>query len=982
MRWLLAGMARVVSRRPGIVLAGLGAATVVLLALGAGQDVETDITSFSAESDLTVVFDRIEDEFGGRGAAIQVIIDAGQGGNVLSADGLRLASDLTELIEDDPELAELLRAGTDRSPAVVSYAASILPQAELLGVEPAELTDVLAGAAVAAAVDAQGAGAIEGLLSDDADLDAGRARGGLIIVNLATDLSEAQADAASLVLSDLLAGRDVGWFDVEPFSFAILSADIEDGLLDDLPLLMALSFGLIIVILSVLFRSVSDVIFGVTGLILTILWMNGFAVLLGPDYLGWTGPFNQIAVAVPVLLVGLGIDYSVHLNARYQEERRSGAEAAAAAATAVTTVGVALALATATTVIGFLSNVATPLPPIADFGAFAAVGIASAFVVMGLGVPSARTLLDRRKLPPLPEVADREPSSSKAVDRIAALPARAPITVLAVAVATAGVGGLLAAGLDTSFSQEDFIPADSAAAALIDQMEELFGGDVSEQTTVFVEGDLSDPAVLNTLADVTDDLGDLDDVVTSDGAAEVSSPVAVIERLEATVEAVQLQLAGQFAFLDDPDAAIAELPLPEVLTVADLPQAFLDDATDIELDGVDLDDLAERLPAGTSPVAALLGTLPGAELADTLREGAADGAVEERPAGVTDGMIAELAALEAEEIDRSRLEAAGWPADELPSDALGLLDSGARLAELGWSDGRLTADADVDAIYAEVAEHARGDLDAVLAADRNAGLVIVSTQAGETGAEALAAALDERFTPLADVGVTGTVASEQLVVLETLDELTGAQINAIVISLAAATLLLAFYYGLSARRPMLGVVTMLPSLLAVPLILGSMRVAGLSFNALTATVASIAVGIGVPYGIHLTNRYLEQRTRSGTPAEVAFETIRNTGVALVGSAVTTASGFGVLVFSGLVPIRQFGGVTSVTIVYALLAAVFAETAGLVLWDRYHRWRGRHPDLEAAGQPAPFTGETLDGHRNGSAPSMQPAEIGAGQEVRA
>ncbi len=945
MRWILEPMARVVARHPALVLAALAVATVVLGALGLQQDVETDITEFSADSELTQVFDRIEEDFGARGGSIQIIVDAGQGGNVLSADGLRLADELSDLARDIDEVDAALREGTERSPSVVSYATPILPQLAQLGVEPADLSEPLASSVVQSTIEGQGSGQLEGLVSDDADFDAGTARGGLVVLQLAADLAEGQATDASMALADALESERTGWFDVDAFSFAILTVDIEEGLLDDLPLLMGLSFALIILILAVLFRSLADVAFGVAGLVITIVWMNGFAVLLGPEVLGLTGPFNQIAVAVPVLLVGLGIDYSVHLNARYREERERGAASPLASATAVRTVGVALLLATVTTVIGFLSNLATPLPPIADFGAFAAAGIASAFLVMGLLVPSARNLLDRRRRPPLPRVAEHDDGVADRrgfMARVAAVPAKAPVLVLAAAAGVAMLGGLAATDLDTSFSQEEFIPEDSQAAALLDRMDLLFGGDVSEQTFVLLEGDLTDPALLNAVLDATEDLAGLDDVVTADEEAEVQSPPEVVAGVERTVEAVRLQLSAQFSLLDDPDAAVEELPLPDALTVEDLPAAFLDEAADEEIPIVDgdLDALERRLPEGISATEALLSALPGAELAAVVREGAAEQLADEAPEGVSDEAIAELADLDADAIDRQALEDAGWPEDDLPSDALDLLDAAEAIGALGWDGERFEPGADVEGIYAEVAAVTGGDLDAVLAEDRGSGLLIVSSQAGEQRAEDLAADLLEALAPVEAAEASVAVASEQLVILETLDELTEAQVGAIVISLGSALLLLVVYYGVTARRPMLGVVTMLPPILAVPLILGSMRLAGLAFNALTATVASIAVGIGVPYGIHLTNRYLEQRERGGGPSEVAAETIRHTGAALVGSAVTTASGFGVLVFSGLEPIRQFGGVTSVTIVYALLAAVFAEAAGLVLWDRYHRRRER------------------------------------------
>jgi predicted RND superfamily exporter protein len=133
---------------------------------------------------------------------------------------------------------------------------------------------------------------------------------------------------------------------------------------------------------------------------------------------------------------------------------------------------------------------------------------------------------------------------------------------------------------------------------------------------------------------------------------------------------------------------------------------------------------------------------------------------------------------------------------------------------------------------------------------------------------------------------------------------------------------------------------MIPSLLVVAWTLGTMRLMGLSFNVLTGTVASLAIGIGVPYGIHVTHRFTEDFDRSGIATDAVRRTVGHTGAALAGAALTTAAGFGVLRFASLVPLQQFGAMTAITILYSLAAAVLAQPACLVAWDRVNRWRAR------------------------------------------
>jgi hypothetical protein len=60
-----------------------------------------------------------------------------------------------------------------------------------------------------------------------------------------------------------------------------------------MPRLLGASLLLIVGILLFQYRSASDVALGFVGLIVTITWILGFGVLLGPDFLA--GPFTQIS---------------------------------------------------------------------------------------------------------------------------------------------------------------------------------------------------------------------------------------------------------------------------------------------------------------------------------------------------------------------------------------------------------------------------------------------------------------------------------------------------------------------------------------------------------------------------------------------------------------------------------------------------------------------------------------------------------------
>lgn len=165
----------------------------------------------------------------------------------------------------------------------------------------------------------------------------------------------------------------------------------------------------------------------------------------------------------------------------------------------------------------------------------------------------------------------------------------------------------------------------------------------------------------------------------------------------------------------------------------------------------------------------------------------------------------------------------------------------------------------------------------------------------------------------------------------------------------AALALLVSYYGAVERKPVLGAIAMIPSVFVVAWTIGTMYLLGLSFNVLTTMVASIGIGIGVPFGIHMTHRFLEDRRRYDTVDEAVTQTATHTGGAMAGSAATTAAGFGVLMTASLTPMQQFGMVLAITIIDSFTAAVLIQRSFLKLWAE---WRARRSD----------TGELLDHER--------------------
>ncbi|MDH7506590.1 MAG: efflux RND transporter permease subunit [Candidatus Thermoplasmatota archaeon] len=140
------------------------------------------------------------------------------------------------------------------------------------------------------------------------------------------------------------------------------------------------------------------------------------------------------------------------------------------------------------------------------------------------------------------------------------------------------------------------------------------------------------------------------------------------------------------------------------------------------------------------------------------------------------------------------------------------------------------------------------------------------------------------------------------------------------------------------KRFSLGLVVMIPVLIAIIWIIGTMYFLGYSLNILTITVTSLTIGCGIDYAIHATERFRLIADKTGDINSAVVETISRTGGALFIAALTTAVGFSVLIFAPIPPQVQFGVITAVTITYAFLLSVLVLPLVLAHWASWSRKR--------------------------------------------
>ena len=185
-----------------------------------------------------------------------------------------------------------------------------------------------------------------------------------------------------------------------------------------------------------------------------------------------------------------------------------------------------------------------------------------------------------------------------------------------------------------------------------------------------------------------------------------------------------------------------------------------------------------------------------------------------------------------------------------------------------------------------------------------------------------------------------TAISPTIVSVAVTDEITGGQTAAISTTVAVAIGILAIFFWVTLRQPVLALVAVVPVVFVLVSVLGTMALLGIPYTLVTAIITALSIGIGVDYTIHIIHRYREEFSRLRTPEEAAIRTLATTGSALLGSALTTALGLGALVLSPVVASQEFGITAAITIAYSLVVSILLVPPAMTVWGSYQNMRLR------------------------------------------
>jgi predicted RND superfamily exporter protein len=676
-----------------------------------------------------------------------------------------------------------------------------------------------------------------------------KAKGTMIIISMNSSMAfslghtteESPLSIAEGRMDEIVKNSKLESTEMRVLAQSIIMEEIMDANTESMIILLPMAFGMVVVILAIIYRSGLDMLFSLLALAFAIIWVYGFGAALGYT-------FNPITTAVPILIVGLGIDYGIHITMRYREEVKAGKKINQSIILTIASVGMALLLATITTVIAFLSNMASPITLLGEFGVLAAIGIIGSFITMTTFVPAIKQIRDSRRFKKYgslnkkdkgntnkPHKKGRNTKSAgvvildKAMSSGALAAEHHPAAVIIVVLLITLGAGWLTMQLDTTFNFEDFLPEDLDISKDIEFMINEFevpGGE-AEQVNILVKGDITDPGLLSELHETIDNMADDDSVVLIQGKADVESILSFMTDWATNATAIDPYDNDDKTFEDMYNNTMASTGAPRI--------------------GAKKEDIKQLYnwlcmnPRSSKDVKRLL---------------------------------------------------------------------------------HRTSDNEFDGTVLRIS--------VVVDMDDNAGI------------DKLHSDLKEDKKPLDGVSDKSIVTSGPILTKVIMDLLNESQIRSLVITIIVSLIVLTIVFWFKWRSLILGLITITPVIFCVIWTLGTMYLVDIPLNVMTITIASLTVGLGITYGIHITHRFLEDIERHDSIDAACRSTVTHTGTALFGAAATTIAGFGLLVFALLPPLQQFGGITALTILFSFLASVFILPTFLTLWAR---WRRKHGKLE-------------------------------------
>ena len=493
----------------------------------------TDLDAFVPESEANTAHERIHQNFPNETRPMFVNVKADDGSNILAMDKIQLMLEHYHQIINTSTTIESDVVVWTTTPTVLQTALDEEANGTLLSSvsDWNQLTELVIADDVECRLTSDdqflsaATYASSALLNKDLDISSTceylatgegdstpSASSTLWVLEINPELSEEERKSVQIDLRNTFRELSKSSLEYGVVSLDLLSSDIDDRTLDNVTLLVILALVVVVILLIFTFKSFRDVTFPLVGLTSALIWTYGLLNVVGVE-------FSALEVAVAPLVLGLGIDYAIHLQRANSTLREQYPDPAESWLRACAKLSIPLSLAVITTVAAFLANLISPLPPLKTFGIALAMGVICAFLTSTIVVGALHVLIDKnittKKSKPitLPNI----------TNSIVKVQQKQQVGIFLVVLILSGASIFGAASLETNFDLGDFVDSEMEIMDVRQDLAENYDSAGWKLVYVLMEpsddNDFidADETLLTELRGLHSDLESNHDVVGTDG---------------------------------------------------------------------------------------------------------------------------------------------------------------------------------------------------------------------------------------------------------------------------------------------------------------------------------------------------------------------------------------------------------------------------------------------------------------------------------
>jgi predicted RND superfamily exporter protein len=176
-------------------------------------------------------------------------------------------------------------------------------------------------------------------------------------------------------------GRELGGLGVTVGGFGAVFAELVDAIVDGQVSSLLLSFLVVFLLNALGFWSLAAGAWSMIPLAIAVPALFGLMGTFGIE-------LNIVTAMLSSIMIGVGVDYTVHFLWRYREERQAGHAAEEAAYQALTTVGRGIVFNALAVVVGFSVLALSNFLPVRFFGFLVVVSISACLLAAMVLMPA------------------------------------------------------------------------------------------------------------------------------------------------------------------------------------------------------------------------------------------------------------------------------------------------------------------------------------------------------------------------------------------------------------------------------------------------------------------------------------------------------------------------------------------------------------------------------------------------------------------